>query len=108
MVGLVFAINGKMNSADVYASNALFRKMWPRLLKASITEAIAAEKVLPKDHAPSLKKVETFLAASTEATPEARPLTSGLKLETREASAALDFETRRASGELVHRNVLAR
>ena len=40
VVGYVFAIDGKLNSAEVYPSNGLFRKMWPKLLKASITEAI--------------------------------------------------------------------
>src|SRR5436853_1332415 len=35
VIGYVFAINGKINSADIYASNALFRKLWPKLLKSS-------------------------------------------------------------------------
>ena len=41
VVGYVFAVNGKLNSADLYPSNALFRKMWAKLLRASATEAIA-------------------------------------------------------------------
>src|SRR6185295_19916855 len=41
VIGYVFAINGKVNSADVYASSALFAKLWPKLLKASAVEAIA-------------------------------------------------------------------
>src|ERR1041384_3365029 len=41
VIGYVFAINGKVNSADVYASYALFAKLWPKLLKASTVEAIA-------------------------------------------------------------------
>ena len=40
IVGYVFAVNGKLNSAEVYESNGLFRKMWPKLLDASATEAI--------------------------------------------------------------------
>src|SRR5262252_9027334 len=35
VIGYVFAINGKINSADVYASSGLFRKLWPKLLQAS-------------------------------------------------------------------------
>ena len=30
-----------INSADVYASRALFVKLWPKLLKASAVEAVA-------------------------------------------------------------------
>ncbi len=41
VIGYVFAINGQVNSADVYASSALFKKLWPKLLKASAIEAIA-------------------------------------------------------------------
>jgi len=40
-IGYAFAINGKLNSADVYASRELFARMWPKLLKASAIEAMA-------------------------------------------------------------------
>jgi len=41
VIGYAFAINGKLNSADVYVSNALFKKLWPKMLKATATEAVA-------------------------------------------------------------------
>ena len=41
VIGYVFAINGKVNSADIYGSNVLFKKLWPKLLKANAIEAIA-------------------------------------------------------------------
>src|SRR5262249_60686605 len=40
VVGYVVAINGRMNSANLYPSNALFRKMWGKQLAAAVTEAI--------------------------------------------------------------------
>ena len=40
-IGYAVAINGKLNSADVYASHELFARMWPKLLKASAIEAMA-------------------------------------------------------------------
>ena len=42
VIGFVFAVNGRINSGDTYPSAGLFRKMWPRLLAAAATEAIAA------------------------------------------------------------------
>src|SRR5262249_12266135 len=33
--------NGKVNSADLYGSKTLFRKLWLKLLKASSIEAVA-------------------------------------------------------------------
>jgi hypothetical protein len=35
VIGYAFAVNGRINSADVYVSNALFKKLWPRMLKAA-------------------------------------------------------------------------
>lgn len=41
VIGFVFAINGEINSADVYGNSALFKKMWPKLLEACAIEAIS-------------------------------------------------------------------
>jgi hypothetical protein len=108
VVGYVFAVNGKISSGDIYASNALFRKLWPKLLKAAVTEAIGAEKALPKALDPTAAAVNEFLAVPASAKVTERPSIDGQKLETREADAALDFATRTASGDIIHRNVLAR
>ena len=108
VLGYVFAVNGRINSGDIYASNTLFRKLWPRLLKAAATEAIGAEKDLPKAVEPTAAAVDEFLVTAAAGKPSERPLIDGQKLETREAEAALDFATRDASGGIVHRNVLAR
>ena len=41
VIGYAFAINGKVNSADVYASHELFQKLWPKLLESSAVEAFS-------------------------------------------------------------------
>ncbi len=41
VIGYVFAINGKVNSADIYGSNVLFKKLWPKLLQANAIEAMS-------------------------------------------------------------------
>lgn len=40
-IGFSFAINGKLNSGDVYGSRDLFLKLWPKLLMASAIEALS-------------------------------------------------------------------
>src|SRR5439155_5288872 len=40
-IGFLFAINGQVNSGEVYGSRELFQKMWPKLLRASAVEAVA-------------------------------------------------------------------
>src|SRR5436190_24264043 len=41
VVGYTFAINGKVVSMDVYGSPELFRKVWPRLIRANALEAFS-------------------------------------------------------------------
>jgi hypothetical protein len=41
VLGFAFAINGKFSTAEIYASADLFKKLWPKLLKASAAEALA-------------------------------------------------------------------
>ena len=66
VIGYVFAINGKVNSADIYGSNVLFKKLWPKLLKANAVEAIA--ELQPGKFAPaSPESVSGFLSDSEKA-----------------------------------------
>src|SRR5205807_9799417 len=62
VIGYAFAINGVMSSADVFASNALFQKLWPTLLKASAVEAITEMKKDLKYRPVSEETVTAFLA----------------------------------------------
>jgi hypothetical protein len=41
VVGYAFAINGQVNSIDVYSCNSLFKKMWPKLIRAAAVEAFS-------------------------------------------------------------------
>ena len=107
VVGYVFAVNGKLNSAEVYPSNGLFRKMWPKLLAASITEAIS-HKNADKDTAPAGEAALAFLTEAAAGKSTEKFLPGEVKLEMRDADKALYFETRRASGAFVHRSYLAK
>jgi hypothetical protein len=107
IVGYVFAINGKINSGDIYASNALFRKMWSKLLAANVTEAIGAKDAAGAA-APSVKDIEAFLAAASTGVKTERAINASVRLATRDGDASLYAETRRADGSWVHRNYLAK
>jgi hypothetical protein len=107
IVGYVFAVNGKLNSAEVYPSNGLFRKMWPKLLQASITEAISHKNV-DNDAAPAGEVALAFLTDAAKGKSTERSLPAEVQLEVRDADKAFYFETRRASGAFVHRSYLAK
>ena len=107
IIGYVYAINGKIKGADVYMSNALFRKMWPKLLAANVTEALG-EKSTVTGAPPSVKDVESFFATAETAPKSERMLNASVRLATRDGNSSLSAETQRADGSWVHRAYLAK
>lgn len=107
IIGYAFAVNGRLNSADVYASQALFAKMWSKLLRASATEAIA-ERGRLGDAVPAPDAVDAFLADAKSVPAKLRPLSADVRLETRETEQVVYSETQRTSGVGVHRNYVAK
>jgi hypothetical protein len=107
VIGYVFAINGKINSADIYASSVLFKKLWPKLLKASAIEAIAELRRGEKFAAPPADAVRGFLDDS-RGTETEKDVSPRVQMMTRESSGSVFFETRdRAKSDVwVHRNVI--
>jgi hypothetical protein len=94
VVGYAFAINGQINSADLYASAGLFRKLWPSLLKASAIEAIAELQRGRKFTQVNAEEVRDFLASADRGhTADERAVTSRIQLVTRETETHLLFET---------------
>ena len=94
IVGYAFAINGQINSADIYASSSLFRKLWPSLLKSSAIEAIADLQRGQKFKPIEADDVRDFLAqADRGRTSDEHPVTKNIQLVTRETESHLVFET---------------
>ena len=106
IVGYVFAVNGQINSGEVYQSNALFRKMWPKLLDASATEAISHRNDA-KGTTPPIAMVADFIDTTADRPGTVTPLNFGVSRITRESDSAWSFETASAEG-WVHRSYLAK
>ncbi|HKO41730.1 MAG TPA: DUF6569 family protein [Pyrinomonadaceae bacterium] len=106
VIGYVFAINGKVNSADVYGSSVLFKKLWPKLLKANAVEAIAAQK--KEEFKPATTEaVSSFLVDAEKGRASEKDVTRRVKLVTREDEKNVFFETVDVSqGAWVHRNYI--
>lgn len=107
VIGYVFAINGKVNSADIYGSNVLFKKLWPKLLKANAVEAIA-ELQGNKFKPASAESAKGFLSDSEKANGSAKDVNARVNLMTREDNENIFFETRdkQQDGAWVHRNYI--
>ncbi len=108
VVGYVFAINGKINSADVYASSALFKKLWPKLLQASAIEAVAESRSGEKFAAPKPAEVQGFLDDGSKGAEQEKDVSGRVQMVTRDSKDNVSFDTRdRAkSGVVVHRNII--
>lgn len=108
VIGFAFAINGQVNSADVYASHALFVKLWPKLLNASAVEAIAElhKKVTTEPVAD--ETIRAFLADSEQPKAKAKEVTGRVRVVTREDDKNIFFETqdRLEKDAWVHRNYI--
>jgi len=108
VIGYVFAVNGKINSADIYASNALFKKLWPKLLQASAIEAVAELRRGDKFEAPKPTEVQGFLEDGAKGVEQEKEVSSRVQMVTRDSKDNVSFDTRdRAkSNVVVHRNII--
>ncbi len=107
VVGFAYAIDGEFNTADIYESNELFKKMWAKALEAAACEAVAApEPAKPIDQAPSTTNVSEQINAGARGKIEDRIDGKNSRLISREAKDNYVFETRTKAGEAIHLNVI--
>lgn len=107
IVGYVFAVNGKLNSGDVYMSNALFKKMWPKMLEASAIEAISLRND-DKTKPPTIAAVEELLAEADKGARHEDATAFGMRRVMSANENALFVEADLKNGALLHRSYLAR
>lgn len=101
VIGYAFAVNGKINSADVYVSNSLFKKLWLKMLKASATEAVANLNDKVKVGKTDAAAVKTFLSDSEKGKAKEETVSKRIKVITREDESNVVFEARDENAKLV-------
>jgi hypothetical protein len=104
-VGFAFAINGEINSVDVYGSGGLFTKLWPKLLEAAATEAIAKVEKDKKFTAPTASDVLAMMdqVRKEKAQKETAMIKGGKdRMRITDGAAAARYETRGGDGNSVH------
>ncbi len=106
-VGYVFAIGGRLDGGDEFASTGLFRKLWARQLKAAATEALASEDETARP-GPTLAEVAVFIDAARTGEGSSRAMPGRITVETRASDEAFYTEMRRSQGTWVHRSIIAR
>ncbi len=108
VIGFACAINGKINSADLYSSHELFIKLWPKLLKASATEALAEREKTLASPPPSPQVVWSCLEEAGKGKSSEKQVSSRIRMVTRESESILLFETRdqNKNNDWIHQNYL--
>jgi hypothetical protein len=110
IIGFVAVINGKPNSAEIYPSNGLFRRMWPMLLRASATEAIKDSNGESRP-VPTTADVTAFLGDAQAAHGVDQAASPTAHVNVRQSPGAAMFEARPAAAppaEWINRSFLAR
>jgi len=108
VVGYAFAVNGRMNSAEVYASHDLFVRLWPKLLKATAVEALSENHPGARFAAATKEDVQKLLN-DAPGPGAARELNARTKVESKDTANSLIFQTRdQATGSWVHMTYLAK
>jgi hypothetical protein len=107
VIGYAFAINGKVNSADIYGSSGLFKKLWPKLIQASAVEA-TSEKTEGKFAACTDADVFTCISNAEAAKPTTRPSGARAAIVTRDGTDSVLFETKdvQQKDDYLHRNYI--
>ena len=105
VIGYAFAINGQINSADIYVSNALFKKLWPRMLKAAAVEAVAGSRGVRVVDGADAGDIKAFITDADKGRAKERAVSGNASIVTREEKDNVVFEARDEKSKLiVHRN----
>jgi hypothetical protein len=109
-VGCVFVVNGRISSAEVYASRDLFLRMWSKLLRAAATEAATAKGNSASARPPDAAAVLRWLKDCETGASSERAVNPRTKVTRRETGTTLFFETRDGanSDTWIHRSYLAK
>jgi hypothetical protein len=110
VIGYAVVVNGKLHSADVYASRALFRKAWPKLLRASAVGALAEGRPAGQFTPPTREEVTRALAAAEKGQASRQRGGGRIDLIVHDSPAAvlLDACDREQGGLVIHRAIITR
>jgi hypothetical protein len=91
-IGLAVAINGKVTSADVYASPALFQRMTEKLLNSYALEGFLARDASLNGSAPGKEQVVAFLSKPATTAVATETVGKSMQRSTRETDEVVMYE----------------
>jgi hypothetical protein len=110
VTGVVIAINGNIEGAEVYGSASLFRKMWPKLIRTAAVDAIVEYQPGRKYELVDKDEIVAFLTAGSQGKPIKTEVNRRTDVLRRENEINVSIETRdlRNKEAVIHRSYIAR
>jgi hypothetical protein len=109
VIGYAFAINGRVNSIEVYANAELFKKLWPKLLKANALEAFIEQEDGKDLPSAGTAEVKAVLKDAEEGQVFEKDVSGRVRVILRETEKNVVFETRdRERDTWIHRSYLTK
>ncbi|MCX7886856.1 MAG: hypothetical protein N3B01_06340 [Verrucomicrobiae bacterium] len=107
-VGFAFAINGELNSAEIYASHNLFAAYWDKLLGSAAVEALAERSAKQQPRSVTAEDLQRLLTDADPVPRQTQPITDRVKLHTRRTptTALFDTEDTALPGAILHRQYI--
>jgi len=97
-IGYAFAINGQLNTADIYGNHKLFKKLWPKIVDSAATESVAEFDNKQSYTNPETNDISEWLSDSKTGKKSTRNLKDGLNQDTVENSSDVRFDTYKGDG----------
>ena len=91
IVGIIVAINGKVEAVDVFESTPLFRKLWPKLLKSYALDALSIVDESGKTSDCTIADARRFFDQSMKAEVESVESNQGLIVTRRAKDSVISF-----------------
>jgi hypothetical protein len=106
--GFAYAINGEINSAEVYGNKQLFRALWPKLLDAAVTEAIAENKEGAQFQSVEAIALKGFFETALAGSAKERQVWKSTRVKVYTTPTTLLFETLdlEADGACIHKSFI--
>ncbi|HEY5912008.1 MAG TPA: DUF6569 family protein [Verrucomicrobiae bacterium] len=108
VIGFVYAINGEINTAEVFNNKSLFRALWPKLLDAAITEAITEYNPSARSKPVLAEQIKVFFETALSGSVKERDVSISTRVKTYSTATTLLFETvdREANGAWIHKTFI--
>jgi hypothetical protein len=112
VIGFALAINGKVESAEIYGSSVLLQKMWPKMLRAAAIDALGDLHVGKKFEPADLDAIKGFLGDTEKNvhTEKKSKVSNRIQVTIRESAISVSIETRdhQHEGSVIHRSFIAK